>query len=154
VQVYQVFIKATPQAIWDAITQPEWTLKYGYEAPVEYDRQPGGRYQALASAEMLAHGSPALVIEGEVLEGDPPRRLVQTWHAMFNPEIGQEPTTHLTWEIEEEKGVCKLTVTHDLAGAPLTAAIVGGQIPGAGGGWSMIVSDLKSVLETGVSMYT
>jgi len=124
--------------------------KYGYGGRVEYDLRPGGAYRAFATEAMAAYGAPDVIIEGEVVEADWPRRLVQTWNALFDPEIAAEAVTRLTWEIEEgEGGVTKLTVTHDLAGAPRVAAMVAGQVPEAGGGWSWILSDLKTLLETG-----
>jgi uncharacterized protein YndB with AHSA1/START domain len=152
-QVYQVWIKATPQAIWDAITKPEWTRKYGYQSPAEYDLRPGGAYRGLASEAMAAHGGPQVVVDGEVIEADPPHRLVQTWRALWDPELVAEGFKRLTWEIEEgDGGVTKLTVTHELEGAPRTAAQVSGKIREAGGGWSWILSDLKTLLETGKSL--
>ena len=149
-QVYQVYIKATPEAIWEAITTPEWTQKYGYQSPVEYDLRPGGAYKGLASDAMKEHGSPDVIVDGEVIEIDPPRKLVQTWRAIW---VG-EGFTRLSYEIEDQGGVCKVTVTHDVTGAPQTADQVAGRHgPEAGGGWSQILSDLKSLLETGTSMY-
>jgi uncharacterized protein YndB with AHSA1/START domain len=149
-QIYRVSIKATPEAIWDAITSPEWTKKYGYAASAEYDLRPGGGYRALASDAMKAHGGPDVVVDGEVIEADPPRRLVQTWRALWDPDMVAEGAKRLTWEIEAgEGGVTTLTVTHELAGAPRTAAQVAGRIPEAGGGWSFVLSDLKTLLETG-----
>lgn len=152
VQVNRVYIKASPQKVWDAITDPGWNRKYGYQAPSEYDLRPGGAYRVLASKEMREYGSPETIIEGEVIESDPPRKLVQTWHALFNPEISAEPATRLTWEIEERYGATVLTVTHELEGAPLTAEQTAGDIPEAGGGWSFILSDLKTLLETGKTL--
>jgi uncharacterized protein YndB with AHSA1/START domain len=150
VQVYRVYIKATPEAIWDAITKPEWTEKYGYRSPAKYDLRPGGTYQALASEEMKAMGAPEVAFEGQVIEVDPPRKLVQTWHPTWDAETAAEPVTRLTYEIEaEEAGVAKLTVTHDVTGALRVAAMVGGEVPNAGGGWSELLSDLKTLLETG-----
>ena len=152
-QVYQVYIKATPQKIWDAITTPEWTQRYGYRSPAEYDLRPGGAYRGLATEAMSAHGAPAVVVDGEVLEADPPRRLVQTWRALWDPALVEEGFRRLTWEIEEsEGGVSKLTVTHDVTGAPRTATLVAGEDPNAGGGWSWILSDLKTLLETGTAL--
>ncbi|PXX59327.1 ArsR family transcriptional regulator [Nocardia tenerifensis] len=149
-QVYRVYIKATPQAIWDAITKPEWTVKFGYQAPVDYDLRPGGAFRGLASEVMKEQGAPEVVIDGEVLEADPPRRLVQTWRALF---LGED-FTRLTYEIEDEgEGVSVLTVTHDVTGAPQTAAQTAGETPGAGGGWSQTLSDLKTLLETGKALY-
>ena len=149
-QAYQVYIKATQEAIWDAITKSEWTQQYGYGGRVDYELVDGGAYRAYATEGMLAIGAPDVIIEGEVLEADPPRRLVQTWNALFDPEIVAEAVTRLTWETEGAEGdVTKLTVTHELDGAPMTAALVGGAVPGAGGGWPYVLSDLKTLLETG-----
>jgi uncharacterized protein YndB with AHSA1/START domain/DNA-binding transcriptional ArsR family regulator len=149
-QVYQVYIKASPQAIWDAITKPDWTQRYGYGGRVEYDLRPGGGYKAFATDDMLEQGAPDVIVDGEVVEADPPRRLVQTWRALFDAETTAEGGKRLTWEIEEGPGgVSRLTVTHELQGAPKTAAWVGGQVPDAGGGWAYVLSDLKTLLETG-----
>ncbi|GAA4586712.1 SRPBCC domain-containing protein [Planotetraspora phitsanulokensis] len=148
VQVHQVSIRATPEAIWEAITRPEWAERYGYRTPVEYELRPGGTYKALASAEMKAMGSPDVAVEGTVIEVDPPRRLVQTWHPVWDAETSAEPVTRLTYEIEPgESGVTKLTVIHDVTDAPRVAAQVGGEIPGAGGGWSAQLGELRALLE-------
>jgi uncharacterized protein YndB with AHSA1/START domain len=151
-QVHRVYIKATAQAIWDAITKPEWTERYGYGGRADFDLRPGGRFTHHASEEMRASGSPDVAVEGEVIEADPPRRLVQTWHLVMDDEIASEPTTRLTYEIQEgDSGVCKLTVTHDVAGAPKHGRLLAGEMAaeGAGGGWQFVLSDLKSLLETG-----
>ena len=73
-QVYRVFIRAKPQAIWDAITSPEWVHKYGYGCRAELDARPGGKYQAFATDAMKAHGAPDVMIVGEIIESDPPRK--------------------------------------------------------------------------------
>lgn len=152
-QVYRVFIKATAQAIWDAITTPEWAEKYGYGGRVEYDLKPGGAFRALASEAMKAYGAPEVIIVGEVVESEPPRKLVQTWHPIWDPQSAAEPHTRLTYEIvEQQPGMCRLTVTNDVTGAPLAAAMVAGEVENAGGGWSWVLSDLKTLLETGKSM--
>jgi uncharacterized protein YndB with AHSA1/START domain len=157
-QVYRVYIKATPQAVWDAITKPEWTERYGYGGVVEFDLRPGGVARAFPGEAMRREGAelgfpiPDVVVDGEVVEVDPPRRLVQTWRMLMDPGMAEEGFTRLTWEIEEGKaGVSRLTVTHDLEGAPKLAAMVRGDLEGegAGGGWSEVLSDLKSLLETG-----
>ena len=148
-QVYRVFIKATPQAIWDAITKPEWAVKYGYACPVEYDLRPGGKFTCLSSEPMRAHGVPDVAIVGEVLESDPPKKLVQTWHPVWDPTSTAERPTRLTYEIEEQNGLSVLTVTHDVAGAPSVARMVSGEQKEAGGGWAFVLSDLKTLLETG-----
>jgi len=153
--VFRVYIKATQQAVWDAITQPEWTVKYGYNAPVVYELRPGGAYRGLASADMAAGGAPEVIIDGEVLEADPPRRLVQTWRILWSPEMMAEGFTRVTWDVEaDDEGLTRLTVTHELAGAPHTAAQVAGdsRLHEGGGGWSWILSDLKTLLESGASM--
>ncbi len=156
IQVYRVYIKATPQAIWDAITKPEWTEKYGYGGRAEYDLRPGGKYVGLTSEAMRSMGSGEVAVDGEVIEADPPRKLVQTWRmVMGGPEMEAEGFTRLTYEIEEGKGgVSKLTLIHDLEGAPQLALLVGGQMEdtGAGGGWNWVLSGLKTVLETGTTL--
>jgi uncharacterized protein YndB with AHSA1/START domain len=155
-QVYRVYIKATPQAIWDAITSPEWTQRYGYRGLADYDLRPGGRARSLWSEELqAAHGLPEVAVDGEVLEADPPRKLVQTFCFVMDAELAAEGYTRLTWEIEERAaGVSALTVTHELEGARGHAAVVSGALEetGAGGGWSMVLSDLKSLLETGEAL--
>lgn len=153
-QIYRVYIRATPQAVWDAITQPEWQVKYGYRAPTRYELHPGGAAQGLASEEMKAMGTPDVLIEGEVLEVDPPHKLVQTWHPLWTPEMIDEGPKRLTWEIQEMiDGLTMLTVTHELEGAPATAALVSSIFStDGGGGWAWILNDLKSVLETGVPL--
>jgi uncharacterized protein YndB with AHSA1/START domain len=152
VQVYRVYIKATPEAIWAAITSPEWTQKYGYGGRGEYDLRPGGAYRGLASDEMRATGAPEVAVDGEVVEADPPHRLVLTWRMLMDPAMAAEGFTRLTYEITHgEGGVTTLTVTHDLSNAPQTAALLAGEMEseGAGGGWSWVLSDLKTLLETG-----
>ncbi|HVD68170.1 MAG TPA: SRPBCC family protein [Actinomycetota bacterium] len=161
-QVYRVYIKATPQAIWDAITKPEWTERYGYGGRSEYDDlRPGGAYRALASDAMKKAGAemgfptPDVIVDGEVIEADAPRKLVQTWRMLMDPGVAAEGFTRLTYEIAESKGgVSKLTVTHDVEGAPKLAVMITGELEdtGAGGGWSWVLSDLKSLLETGSPM--
>jgi uncharacterized protein YndB with AHSA1/START domain len=160
-QVYRVYIKATPQAIWDAITKPEGTEKYGYGGRSEYDPRPGGAYRALASEAMKKAGAemgfptPDIVVDGEVIEANPPHKLVQTWRMLMDEGMAAEGFTRLTYEIAEGKGgVSKLTVTHELEGAPKLAVLLSGGMEdaGAGGGWSWVLSDLKTLLETGTSM--
>ena len=159
-QIYRVYIKATPQAIWDAITSAEWTTKYGYGAPTVYDLRQGGTFRATPSEEMRAGGAamgftlPDVLIDGEVIESDPPHKLVQTWRSLMDPSTAAEGFTRLTYEISPGgKGVSKLTLTHDLTRAPHTAEMVSGKgdAEQGGGGWSWILSDLKTLLETGAA---
>ena len=157
VQVYRVYIKATPQAIWDAITKPEWTQKYGYTGLAEYDLRPGGKHRSRPTQEFIDMGITGDLLDGEVLEVDPPRKLVVTWRMLMDPGMAAEGFTKLTYDIEETKTAgTRLTVTHDLTGAPGLASMVAGEgeiLDGseanAGGGWAWILSDLKTLLETG-----
>jgi uncharacterized protein YndB with AHSA1/START domain len=161
-QVYRVWIKATPERVWAAITDPEFNSRYAYEAPSHYELRAGGSFHATATDDMKAFAAqngfevPDTIVDGEVLEADPPRRLVQTWRMLMDPTTAAEPFTRLTWEIEEARmqpGVVKLTVTHELAGAPATAAMTAGtEDSGAGGGWAWILSDLKTFVETGKNL--
>ena len=161
-QIYRVWIKTTPEKIWDAITKPEWTRRYGYSAPVSFDLKPGGAYSSAATDGDAGFGQqngfdiPETIVDGEVLESDPPRLLVQTWRMLMDPATAAEPFTKLTYLIEESKsqpGVCRLTLTHEMVGAPATAAMVAGSPldEAGGGGWAWVLSDLKSLLETGKS---
>jgi uncharacterized protein YndB with AHSA1/START domain len=160
-QVYRVHIRATPQAVWDAITKPEWTERYGYRTRSELELRPGGTFRAVTSETMRKEGAamgfpvPEVGVDGEVVEVDPPRRLVQTWRMLFDPEIATEGFTRLTYEIDQVKdGVTRLTVVHELEDAPRLAVLVSGQREdeGAGGGWAWVLSDLKTLLETGTAL--
>ncbi|HVA91669.1 MAG TPA: SRPBCC family protein [Chloroflexota bacterium] len=154
-QVHRVYIKAKPEAIWNAITTSEWTRRYGYGGSVEYDLRRGGAYRAMTSDEMRAHGAPEVAIDGEVIESDPPRKLVLTWRMVMDPAMEAEGFTRLTYEIEATAdGATKLTIVHDLAGAPRLASLLAGDFEneGAGGGWSWVLSDLKTLLETGTRL--
>ena len=155
VQVHRVYIKATAQAVWDAITSPEWNRRYAYKAVSEYELRPGGAYRVVSTPEMREVGAPDVLIDGDVLEVDPPHRLVQTWHPYFSPETAAETPGRLTWEIfEEDGGLTRLTVIHELEDAPHTLAAVANdaKLREGGGGWSWILSDLKSFLESGGSI--
>jgi uncharacterized protein YndB with AHSA1/START domain len=152
VQIYRVYIKATPEDIWAAVTKPEWTVQYGYAPVVDYELRSGGAFRAHANEGMKALGCPDVISDGEVVEADAPRKLVQTWRMTMTPELAAEAFTTLTYEIEPVRGgVTKLTVTHDVTGAPLWGAVLRGESEssGAGGGWSEILSGLKTLLETG-----
>jgi len=135
-QVYQVFIKATPEAIWDAITQPEFTTRYFYGARIEV--APEGR-KVFSPDGGDDWGSTA------VIEFDPPRKLVHEWRSAYNAELALEEPSRVTWEIEpQDGGYSLLTLVHDkLEASPKTAASVNGT------GWMMVLSGLKTLLETG-----
>ena len=159
-QVYRVYIKATAEAIWQAITDPEWTNRYGYGGYVHYDLRPGGALTVNPGEEMqvqsaaMGHQLPDVIIDGEVIEADPPHKLVTTWRMLMDPGMAAEGFTRISYEIKSLGGFCSLTVVHDLEGAPGLAAVVAGQQEefGAGGGHAWILSDLKSLLETGSRM--
>jgi uncharacterized protein YndB with AHSA1/START domain len=135
-QVYQVFIRATPEQIWEAITNPDFTTKYCYGARIEITPEWRRTYSPDGSDSWG---------EGAVVEYDPPRRLVHEWRSGYNAELAAEEPSRVTWEIEpHDGGLALLTVVHDqLEGAPKTAASV------AGPGWMMVLSGLKTLLETG-----
>jgi uncharacterized protein YndB with AHSA1/START domain len=156
IQMHRVYIKATPQAIWAAITKPEWTEQYGYAQLVDYDMRAGGQFRAYPNEGMKQFpGVPSVILDGEVIEADPPRKLVQTWRMLMDPGLAAEGFTRLTYEIVPVKGgVTRLTVTHELGGAPKLAALLSGEreSEGAGGGWSEVLSGLKTLLETGQSL--
>jgi uncharacterized protein YndB with AHSA1/START domain len=137
-QVYEIFIKATPERIWDAITKPEFTTRYFYGSAIVSTFEPGAAFNGWSGDREQ------LLVEGEVLESDPPRLLRHTWRALYDEETALEPHSRVTWEIEAQGGgFSKLTVVHDeLERAPKTAESVAG-------GWSYVLSGLKTLLETG-----
>ncbi|WP_433828828.1 SRPBCC domain-containing protein [Actinoplanes sp. CA-015351] len=158
-QVFRIWIKATPEKIWTAVTDPEWNARYGYAAPQFYELKKGGKFYSTATQEMKDYSAangfqiPETIIEGEILEVDEPRRLVQTWRMLMDPSTASEPFTTLTYDIEDAgPGVCRVTITHDVTDAPATGTMIkGAPEAGAegGGGWAWVLSDLKSLLETG-----
>ena len=156
IDTYVSFIKATPEAIWEALIQPEWSVRYGYAPINQYDLRPGGTYRALATEEMKQNPAcPDVLCDGEVLEVEPNVRLVQTWRMLMMPDLEAEGFTRLSYEIQPVRGgVTKLTITHDLTGAPSLRAVVSGAYleHGGGGGWNEIISGLKTLLETGTQL--
>jgi uncharacterized protein YndB with AHSA1/START domain len=135
VQIYQVFIKASPEQIWDAITKPEFTTRYFHGAYVENTAD----LHVARGPEGQDWGS------GPTFEFEPPRRLVHEWRSLYDPDLAAEEASRVTWEIDPQDGdVCKLTIVHDrLEAAPKTAASV------SGAGWMLVLSGLKTLLETG-----
>jgi uncharacterized protein YndB with AHSA1/START domain len=134
-QIYQVFIKASPEQIWDAITKPDLTAQYFH----------GSRIENTAQRRVSRGPDGSLRGDGPVHEFDPPRRLVHEWRPLYDPELASEAPSRVTWEIEpHEGGYCKLTLTHDqLEASPKTAQSVFGE------GWMFVLSGLKTLLETG-----
>ena len=149
--VFRVYIKASAQAVWDAITQPEWNARYGYPGHSDYELRPGGAFVVPATDEMKGFGMPDVVVDGEILESDPPHRLVQTWRFNFAPDQTEEGYRTVTFEIVPDGEITRLTVTHDVTDAPIAASMLGGDAPlqEGGGGWAWILSGLKTLLETG-----
>jgi uncharacterized protein YndB with AHSA1/START domain len=137
-RVYEIFIKTTPERLWEAITNPEMRKKYTFGAEVTSDWTPGSRYEG--------RGADNLIFEGENIEIDPPRRLVQTLRALWGDDVRAEGTSRVTWEIEPIGDSCQLTVTH-------TDLRDGGN-PQIYGGWMMVLSGLKTLLETGELLTT
>jgi uncharacterized protein YndB with AHSA1/START domain len=139
-KVFEIYIKTTPDRLWEAITDSELRSTYNFGVGVTSDWTPGSHYEAV-------HPQSATPIsEGENLEVDPPRRLVQSFRALWGEDVIAEGTSRVTWEIEPVGDSCRLTVVHD-------------QLPeGANdqlyGGWPMILSGLKTLLETGEQLTT
>jgi uncharacterized protein YndB with AHSA1/START domain len=134
-QVYQVFIKATAEQIWEALTKREFTERYFHGSRIEITAE---RRFSLGPDGSVRGDSP-------MYEYDPPRRLVHGWRSLYDSELAEEPESRVTWEIEPQAGgYCKLTVVHGrLEDSPKTAEAV------AGAGWMMVLSGLKTLLETG-----
>ncbi len=163
-QVHRVYIRATAQAIWTAITDPEWTTRYGYGGYVHYDLRPGGALkvnpddQMIDGAKAMGYDIPEVILDGEVIEVDEPFHLKTTWRMLMDPGTAAEGFSTITYDIKEyDGGVCSLTVTHELEGMPMLAAMVAGTADDpnmGGGGHPWILSDLKSVLENGSRMAT
>lgn len=135
--VFQVEITATPEQIWEAMVNPEQTKGYYYEtAFTAQELRPGASYS-------YKNGDGADVLMGEILEVEPPRRLVTTFSAQWDDAIRAEHPSRVTWEIEDRGDNCLLTVTHDqLERSPITYGSVSG-------GWPEVLAGLKSVVESG-----
>jgi len=140
-KVFEIYIRTTPERLWEAITDPEIRSKYQFGAVVRTDLRPGG------AIEMRTPGEPGdLLGDGEVVEIDPPRRLVQTLRALWGEDVKAEGFTRVTWEIEQVEDSCRLVVTHDQLREGANDQLYGG--------WPMILSGLKTWLETGELLTT
>lgn len=137
-KVFEVYIRTTPERLWEAITDEELRRKYNFGASASSDWTPGSRYELTSGSMMLA--------EGENLEVDPPRRLVQSFNALWSEDVKKEGTSRVTWEIEQVDDSCRLTVTHDQLREDAHGELYGG--------WPMILSGLKTWLETGELLTT
>jgi len=139
-KVFEIYIRTTPERLWEAITDGEIRSKYQFGSRVSSDWTPGSRF------EMSSPRADGLLGEGVNLEVDPPRRLVQTMVALWSDDVKREGTSRVTWDIEPVGDSCRLTVTHDQLREGANGELYGG--------WPMILSGLKTWLETGQLLTT
>ncbi len=132
--VFEIYIKTTPERLWEAITDPEQRAKYSFGVQTQSDWTEGSDYKASVPGAID-------ISEGQNLEVDRPRRLVQTFTALWSDEVKSEGESRVTWEIEPVGGSCRLRVTHDGLDAAANSELYGG--------WPMILSGLKTLVETG-----
>jgi uncharacterized protein YndB with AHSA1/START domain len=137
--VFEIYIKTTPERLWEAITDEEMRQKYNFGVGVTSDWTPGSSYKSSVPGVID-------IAAGENLEVDPPRRLVQSFNALWSDEVKSEGTSRVTWEIEQVGDSCCLTVTHDELSEGANSELYGG--------WPMILSGLKTLLETGETLTT
>jgi uncharacterized protein YndB with AHSA1/START domain len=139
VGVFEIFIKTTPERLWDAITEPEQRSQYSFGVETHSDWESGSEYRSRVPGMVD-------IAAGENVEVDPPRRLVQTFTALWSEDAKAEGSSRVTWEIEQVEDSCRLTVVHD--------QLRPGASPELYGGWPMILSGLKTLLETGELLTT
>jgi uncharacterized protein YndB with AHSA1/START domain len=138
-KVFEIYIRTSPERLWEAITDPEIRSKYNFGASITSDWNVGSRYEMTSPGGLLG--------EGEILESDPPRRLVQSMVALWGEDVKSEGTSRITWEIEPVgDDSCRLTVVHDQMREGANDQLYGG--------WPMILSGLKTWLETGQILTT
>jgi uncharacterized protein YndB with AHSA1/START domain len=139
-KVFEIYIRTTPERLWEAITDPAIRAKYNFGAGIESTWEPGSQFR-------MGHPAAGLVLgEGTIVEVDPPRRLVQTMTALWDDAVRAEGESRITWEIEQIKDSCRLTVVHDEMREGASEELYGG--------WPMILSGLKTWLETGELLTT
>ena len=143
-KVFEIYIKTTPERLWEAITNPEMRKKYTFGVAVQSDWETGSSYKGTAGSGTISPAMP--ILEGENLEVDPPRRLVQSFRALWRDDGKGEGTSRVTWEIEPVRDSCRLTVTHDQLREGANSELYGG--------WPMVLSGLKTLLETGQLLTT
>jgi uncharacterized protein YndB with AHSA1/START domain/DNA-binding MarR family transcriptional regulator len=139
-KVFEIYIKTTPERLWEAITDPQMRARYNFGVGTQSDWTTGSRYESAHPAAGMPIG------EGENLEVDPPRRLVQSFTALWSDEVKAEGPSRVTWEIQQVEDSCHLTVTHDQLREGANGELYGG--------WPMILSGLKTLLETGEDLTT
>ena len=140
-KVHEIYIRTTPERLWEAIVDPDLRSKYSFGMRVASDWTPGSRY------EFTGPGGNEIWGEGENIEVEPPRRLVQTYRALWSDEVKAEGQSRVTWEIEPVgDDSCRLTVVHDELREDAHGELYGG--------WPMILSGLKTLLETGEQLTT
>ena len=139
-KIFEIYIRTTPERLWEAITDPDIRSKYNFGAGVRSDWTPGARL------EMGHPAAPVPLADGEVLEADPPRKLVHTMTALWSDEVKSEGVSRVTWEIEQVADSCRLVVTHDQLRDGANDQIYGG--------WPMVLSGLKTWLESGELLTT
>ena len=140
-KVFEIYIKTTPERLWQAITDPAMRARYSFGVETRSDWAQGSSY------ESVHPGAGVRIAEGENVEVDPPRRLVQSFTALWSDEVKSEGASTVTWDIEPVgDDSCQLTVTHSDLRDDANAELYGG--------WPMILSGLKTLLETGESLTT
>jgi uncharacterized protein YndB with AHSA1/START domain len=139
-KVFEIYIKTTPERLWEAITDSALRQQYSFGVGISSDWTPGSRYETVHAAAGIA------ISEGENLEVDVPRRLVQSFNALWGEDVQSEGTSRVTWEIEPVGDSCRLTVTHDQLRDGANGQLYGG--------WPMVLSGLKTLLETGQTLTT
>jgi uncharacterized protein YndB with AHSA1/START domain len=141
-KIFEIYIKTTPERLWQAITDPDMRAKYTFGVRVEADWEKGSHYRGLSANAQ----APVPIFEGDILEIDPPHKLVQSYDACWSDEIKSEGTSRVTWEIQQVADSCLLTVTHDQLREGANAELYGG--------WMMVLSGLKTLLESGEQLTT
>ena len=139
-KVFEIYIRTTPERLWEAITDPEIRSRYNFGVRIDSDWTPG------SSCTSEHPNAPGILAEGENLEVDAPRRLVQSFTAKWSEDVEREGPSRVTWDIEPVGDSCRLTVTHDQLREGANDELYGG--------WPMILSGLKTLLETGESLTT
>jgi uncharacterized protein YndB with AHSA1/START domain len=137
--VFEIYIKTTPERLWEAIVSDEMRRKYSFGVGTSSDWTTGSTYSSAVPGVIE-------IASGENLEVDPPRRLVQSFRALWSEDVEREGTSRVTWEIEPVGDSCRLAVTHDQLGETANSELYGG--------WPMILSGLKTLLETGELLTT